>query len=261
MNRTGVVSNVSVLPDVQFQLDAHGRAISPEAEIADGVELGNHVTIYPGVKVGRGTVVMDNTVLGKVPVATDTISRSVESQFSELVIGDNCIIHSSAVLYTGTSIGNEVLIGDHCSIREDCQVGNGVVIGRGVMMLYNCTIGDFTRVHDQVNLVGNTLIEEHVFISMAVTMTNDNGVYLSRYGITEPIIKGPTVRKYAVVGANATLLPDVEIGTGAIVAAGAVVTKNVPAWTAVAGVPARHFKDIPDEWRQQILDKFENLTK
>ena len=243
--------------DVEFRLDARGRAISPLAEIAEGVKIGNHVTIYPGVKIGRGTVIMDNSILGKVPVATETISREVESRFSELFIGEDCVIHSNAVIYTGTTIGRNALIGDHCSIREDCRLGDGIVIGRGVMMLYDCHIGDYTRIHDNACLVGDTIIEEHVFISLGVTMTNDNDVYMTRFGLHEPAIKGPTVRKYAVIGANATLLPAVEIGTGSIVAAGAVVTKDVAPWTAVAGVPARHFKDIPDEWRQMIISKFE----
>jgi acetyltransferase-like isoleucine patch superfamily enzyme len=55
------------------------------------------------------------------------------------------------------------------------------------------------------------------------------------------------IRRFAVIGPNATLLPGVEIGEGAFVAAGAVVTKDVPPWTMVAGVPARHFRDIPAE--------------
>jgi len=64
--------------------------------------------------------------------------------------------------------------------------------------------------------------------------------------------KAPTVRRWAVIGAGATVLPDVEIGEGAMVAAGAVVTKDVPPWTIVAGVPARHVREIPAGWRERI---------
>jgi serine acetyltransferase len=55
------------------------------------------------------------------------------------------------------------------------------------------------------------------------------------------------------VGAGATILPGMEIGEGALVAAGAVVTKDVAPWTIVAGIPARVMRPVPDEWRQRVV--------
>jgi acetyltransferase-like isoleucine patch superfamily enzyme len=85
--------------------------------------------------------------------------------------------------------------------------------------------------------------------------TNDNDVYLRRFGIsTDGRIGGPKIRRLAAIGAGATILPGVEIGEGALVAAGAVVTRNVAAWTIVAGVPARVLRAVPDDWRQAAIE-------
>jgi acetyltransferase-like isoleucine patch superfamily enzyme len=147
------------------------------------------------------------------------------------------------------------LIGDLASIREGCSVGNHAIIGRGVMMLYNCVVGAFTRVQDQAHLVGDMHIEEHVFIGMQVVTTNDNDVYLRRFGLETPTAsRGPSIRRYAAVGAGATLLPGVEIGEGALVAAGAVVTRDVAPWTIVAGIPARVMRPVPPDWRERVVD-------
>jgi acetyltransferase-like isoleucine patch superfamily enzyme len=119
-------------------------------------------------------------------------------------------------------------------------------------MLYECKIGNRSRIQDQVHLVGNLVVEEDVFIGMGVMTSNDNNVYLARFGLTSLDLHGPIIRRFAVIGTGVVLLPGVEIGTGAMVAAGAVVTKNVSPWTVVAGIPAHYLKDIPSDWRQQI---------
>jgi acetyltransferase-like isoleucine patch superfamily enzyme len=61
-------------------------------------------------------------------------------------------------------------------------------------------------------------------------------------------LKGPVIRRGASVGANATVLPGVEIGVEAVVGAGAVVTKDVPPKVIVAGVPARKIGEVPEDW-------------
>ena len=170
------------------------------------------------------------------------------------------------MLYTNSTFGERVLIGDLASVREGCAVGDRAVLGRGVMVLYNCRIGPFARVQDQAHLVGDMTIEEHVFVGMEVVTTNDNDVYLTRFGIpTEGLTDGgrggPVLRRFAAVGSGATILPGVEIGEGALVAAGAVVTKDVPPWTIVAGVPARVMRPVPEEWRRLVRDSAREIER
>jgi acetyltransferase-like isoleucine patch superfamily enzyme len=146
------------------------------------------------------------------------------------------------------------MIGDLFSIREGCTIGERAIIGRAVMMLYNCSVGPFTRVQDQAHLVGEMDIAEHVFIGMQVVTTNDNDVYLRRFGIpVNGTVGGARVRRLGAIGAGVTTLPSVEIGEVALVAAGGVVTRDVAPWTIVAGVPVRSLRPVPPEWMQQVI--------
>ena len=82
-----------------------------------------------------------------------------------------------------------------------------------------------------------------MFLGPAVVTTNDDTI--GRSGAGEPL-RGPTIRRGARVGAGVVLTPGVEIGEEAFVAAGAVVTRDVPARAVVMGVPARKVREVPD---------------
>ena len=111
------------------------------------------------------------------------------------------------------------------------MIGNGAYIDRFVK------IGDRVRIHNKVLLYHGVIIEDDVFIGPAACFTNDES---PRSGKTRNLMgKSWTVGKGASIGANATILPDVEIGAYAMIGAGSVVTKDVPKHTAVCGNPAR----------------------
>lgn len=240
---------------IKFDILDSGVAVAEGAEISRGTFLGRGVTIYPGVTIGESCIVYDGSIIGRMPIANQTTSRAIRSSFETVHVGAMSVIGANVVIYTDTVFGSQVLIGDLASVREGCRIGDGVIIGRGVMALYNCQVGRFSRIQDQAHLVGNTIIEDHVFVGMGVVLTNDNDVYLSRFGIHEPVLKGPTIRRLAVIGSGATILPNVEIGEGALIGAGALVTKNVPPWTVVTGLPARIVREVPPEWREKVLER------
>jgi len=235
-----------------FPAGTKGCVIAEGVLIASNVYLGNYVTIYPKVQVDSEAIILDGAVLGRLPIPNATSTRSTPSDFIKLSIGAGSIVGCNAVIYTGSSIGKRVLIGDQASLREGCEIGDQVIIGRGVQVLYECKIGNRSRIQDQAHLVGNLIIEEDVFIGMGVMTANDNNVYLSRFGLEKLDLHGPVIRRFAVIGTGATLLPGIEIGSGAMVAAGSVVTKDVAPWTVVAGIPAKYLKDIPIDWRKKL---------
>jgi acetyltransferase-like isoleucine patch superfamily enzyme len=251
---TALAAVLRTLGAVQFTRLPSGGAVADGVTLGDDTYVGNSVTLYPGVAIEPGCVVLDGAVVGRIPISNATTTRPISSQFGTVSIGSGSIIGANSVLYTNIRLGEQVLIGDLASIREGCVVGDRAIIGRGVMMLYNCSVGPYSRIQDQAHLVGEMQIEEHVFIGMQVVTTNDNDVYLRRYGLESPTaVRGPAIRRFAAVGAGATILPGVEIGEGALVAAGAVVTRDVDPWTIVAGVPARVMRPVPVDWRERVM--------
>jgi acetyltransferase-like isoleucine patch superfamily enzyme len=117
-------------------------------------------------------------------------------------------------------------------------------VGKGVYVDFGVEIGDDVKIQNYVSIYHGVQIEDGVFIGPHVCFTNDN---LPRAVEPDGTLKGAgdwvveqiVVRRGASLGANATVLPKVEIGEWALVGAGAVVTKDVPAHGLVAGNPAR----------------------
>jgi acetyltransferase-like isoleucine patch superfamily enzyme len=212
--------------------------------LADDVEIGANVVIHAGSKVGAGVVIQDNVVIGKQP-RLGSRSTSKKADLAPCEIGEGASICSGALVYAGTVIGSKVIIGDQASVRERCTLGEGVVVGRGVCVENDVVIGAFTKIQSNSYITAYSELEDHVFIAPCVTTTNDN--FMGRTEARHSLIKGAVIRRGARVGGGAVLLPGIEIGPEAFVAAGALVTKDVPAGKLVAGVPARVWRDVPTE--------------
>jgi acetyltransferase-like isoleucine patch superfamily enzyme len=235
------------------QLIGNNVTFSEDTVLGDNIVIGNNVTVYPQVIIEDGCHIMDGVVLGRLPLSAGNTNRQVKTEYSTTRVGEGSIIGCNSILYTGVTLGKRVLINDLSVVREGSILDDNVVLARCVMVNYDTHVGKRTRVMDLTELPGSMMIEEDVFISTGVSIANDNNIYLTRFGLADLHVKGPTIRKYSVIGTNVTLLPGIEIGEGAFVASGAVVTKDVPAWTIVAGVPAVHFREVPDEWKNQVL--------
>jgi acetyltransferase-like isoleucine patch superfamily enzyme len=143
------------------------------------------------------------------------------------------------------NIGNHFQCGHNILIRENTLIGDNVAIGTLSVIEGYSRIGNNVRIQSMVFIPTHTEIGNEVFIGPNAVLTND------RYPPTgKPELKGPVLEDLAVIGANATILPGVCIGRGAAVAAGAVVTKDVPPGKMALGVPAG-IRDIPDQMRRK----------
>jgi acetyltransferase-like isoleucine patch superfamily enzyme len=106
-------------------------------------------------------------------------------------------------------------------------------------------IGARTKIQSGAYVTAYVTIEEDVFIAPMVVTTNDN--YMGRTEKRFAELKGPTIRRGARVGGGCHILPGIEIGEEAFIAAGAVVTRDVPPKTVVMGVPAKPVRDVPSD--------------
>jgi len=215
------------------------------AEIEEDVEIGHNAVIHEGTRLGKGTVIGDGAVVGKQPKPAKTSSLSYSEPFEPLRVGENCTIGAGAVLYAGSTVGDNTMIADLASVRENCKIGSFSLIGRGVCVENGVSIGDYTKVQSNAYITAYTVLEDRVFIAPCVTTTNDN--FMGRTEKRFKFIKGAHVKKGARVGGNSILLPGIVIGEEAFIAAGSVVTKDIPPKKLVMGVPARILRDVPEE--------------
>jgi acetyltransferase-like isoleucine patch superfamily enzyme len=219
-------------------------------EIGPGGYIGHGVVIHPGTRIGKNVNIQDGSVIGRMPRSGASSGRKVRKELPPLEIGDDCVIGANVVLYAGTKIGNQVMVADLASVREQNVIGDRSIIGRLVMVEYETIIGQHVIIQTGSHITGNAVIEDDVFIGSEVSTTNEQ--YMGR---ADEHYGGPHIKQWARIGSNATLLPGVVIGEEAVVAAGSVVTRDVPAYKVVMGVPARVVKDVPPEhlggWRQE----------
>ena len=152
------------------------------------------------------------------------------------MIEEGAAICAQAIVFAGARIGRGTIIGDQAFVRERSVIGEGCVIGRGATVDCDVTIGDRVRIQTQVYITAFSVIEDDVFIGPCAMTTNDDT--MARRPPDEPM-RGATLRRACRIGGGAVLVPGVEIGEEAFVAAGAVVTNDVPSRALVMGVPAR----------------------
>ena len=162
-----------------------------------------------------------------------------------------CLIGTSAILYRGCRIGEHVLVADLATVREHSKVGDLTIVGRGVAVEGHVNVGPRCKIEAGAYIAGPTDIEEGCFIAPGVVVTNDN--FMGRTEARKKQFRGISMNVGGRIGANATLLPGKRIDPDGVVAAGAVVTHDVPSRTIVSGVPARYFGEVPHDqlWPNQ----------
>jgi acetyltransferase-like isoleucine patch superfamily enzyme len=185
--------------------------------------------IYPNVTLGKNCIIEDFVIIGAPP-------KGYRAGELETIIGDNAVIRSHTVIYAGNTIGINVQTGNKANIRELNEIGDNSSIGTMSVVEHHVKIGDGVRIHSQVFIPEYTIIEDGCWIGPNVVFTNAK--YPNSLNAKSEL-KGVHIKKYAIIGANSTILPGIIIGEHALVGAGSVVTKDVPDKNVVVGNPAK----------------------
>lgn len=157
--------------------------------------------------------------------------------------GKGARIRAGTIIYGDVSAGEDFQTGHHVMIREKTTIGNHVVIGTNTVIDGEVAIGDYVKIESNCYIPTHVRIGNRVFLGPNVTLTNDRYPLKMRDSYKP---EGPVLEDGVTLCAAVVVLPGVTIGKGSFVAAGAVVTKDVPPMSLVIGVPGK-VTPLPDK--------------
>ncbi len=150
--------------------------------------------------------------------------------------GTGCVVRAGTIIYADVEAGDDFQTGHNVLIREKTKMGSHIVIGSNTVIDGYVVMGDFVKIVANCYIPTNVEIGSRVFLGPSVTLTNDR-YPLKMRDQYKP--QGPILEDNVTLSGGVVVCPGVRIGRGSFIAAGAVVTKDVPPFSMVKGVPGR----------------------
>ena len=178
-----------------------------------------------------------------------TIGLRYNESAGPVTIGSDSTVRTGSIIYGDVSAGHHFQTGHTVMIREHTTMGKYVMIGTHTVIDGNVEIGDFVKIESNCYIPTHVTIGNRVFIGPGTTLTND------RYPLKlrdEYVPEGPILEDGVTLGGGVVVCPGVRIGHDSFVAAGAVVTTDVPPNSLVVGVPGR-IKPLPEKLQERNM--------
>lgn len=233
-------------------------------KIGNNCKIGNNV-ILKSVSIGDNTIIEDNSIIGYGTITGHYYDQKqyqkeqnrIQEAKYRITLGNNVLIRTGVIIYFDAKIGNNCWINHNAIIRERVDILEDTTIGSYTICENDVSIGKRCVVHNHTMICAETIIESYVFIGPGVTFTNNSPIgHLRNVPST---IRGAKLRLGCAIGGGATICPGIEIGQEAIVAAGAIVTKDIAPRIIVVGNPAKKIKDVEPESfiKKDVRNKYE----
>ena len=160
-----------------------------------------------------------------------------QKNYFGIMKSNSFFVHPSSIIDKGAQIGTGTKIWHFCHLMPTCKVGDSCNIGQNVYIDNNVVIGNRVKIQNNVSVYNGVTIEDDVFLGPSMVFTNviNPRSFIER----KNEFKKTLVGKGSSIGGNATILCGIEIGKYAMIGAGTVVTKTVPAYALMVGNPAR----------------------
>ena len=210
--------------------------IMNSCKIENNVSIGHNCIIYPNTIIKENTRIQDNVVIGKQPKSMENSTFKTKERINT-IIGEDNLICTSSIIYSGVNLGRGNILGDSAIIREGSKLGDYVKVGNGSFVYFDAKIGNHVSIQAQAIVGEESILEDHVFIGPKVSMNLDR--YMGRKGNPlDPII----IKRGAAIGSSCILLPGVEIGENVLVGAGSTINKSLEGNFVYIGNPPRKFR-------------------
>jgi UDP-2-acetamido-3-amino-2,3-dideoxy-glucuronate N-acetyltransferase len=151
----------------------------------------------------------------------------------------SAFVHESAYVDDGATLGEGTKVWHFCHVSSGATIGTDCSLGQNVFVARGVTIGDHVKIQNNVSIYEGVVLEDYVFCGPSMVFTNVRTPRSAFPRNTAADYLETRVKHGASIGANATVVCGVTIHEWAFIAAGAVVTKDVPAYALIAGVPGR----------------------
>jgi len=221
--------------------------VDPGAYIEAGAKIGKNVEIKPFAVVLSGAVIEDDCIIGdhciighptKLQVQKADFSATSPKVASFIVeeavtrIGEGSIIRSGSIVYQHVKIGKRLRTGHNVLIREHVSLGNNCVVGTQAVLDGYVKMGNRSMVQSQCYITQSVTIGKGVFIAPGCIFLDNKKIILGKG------LAGIIIEDYVRIGGGSKILPSITLGKHALIGAGSVVTKDIPARAVAYGVPA-----------------------
>lgn len=197
--------------------------ISHKSTIGTGVSIGPYSIIHDGVSLGDNSKVGSNCELG--------INTKLTKKKS-LIFSANSNIRSHSIFYLGSKFDENLETGHRVTVREGVDGGKNLRIGTLTDIQGDCRIGNYVRIHSNVHIGKHSMIDDFVWLFPYCVLTNDPHPPSDER-------QGVILKKYAVISTMSVILPGVIVGSGALLGAHSLLSKNIPENFLAAGNPAK----------------------
>ncbi len=208
--------------------------IEDNVSVGDNTVIEYNCIIRSNVQIGADSYVGANSILGEKKVVLGGCDQDDDQK---LVVGNNAVIRSATIIYSGTTIGDNFQTGHNVTIREKAVIGNNTSVGTLSDIQGHCQIGNYVRMHSNVHVGMQTVIDDCCWIYPYTVFTNDP----TPPSETEV---GAHVHPFAIVATGSIVLPGIDIASDSLIGAGTIVNKNVERYQVVVGNPGRVKGDI-----------------